>query len=45
MMNGDPSLFSISGSFLDKGFDVNVGFTDADFARSNEEQRRSTSGY
>ena len=22
MMNGDPSLFSISGSFLDKGFEL-----------------------
>ena len=45
MVDSDLSLFSVSGSYLDNGFDINVGFTDADFARSHLEQRRSTSGY
>ena len=43
----DPSLFAIvsSDENSDNGFDILTGFSDADFAKSFEEQRRSTSGY
>ena len=43
----DPSLFAVIGSNEngDNGFDVLTGFSDADFAKSFNEKRRSTSGY
>ena len=43
----DPTLFAIisSNENGDNGFDILTGFSDADFAKSFAEKRRSTSGY
>jgi hypothetical protein len=42
-----PALFSAisSDENNDNGFDVLTGFSDADYAKSFAEQRKSTSGY
>ena len=45
MLNEDNSFFSVTSSFNDGDFDPVQGFSDADFAKSFAEQRRSTTGY
>ena len=47
MADEDPTFFACVGSWeeSDCGFDILTGFSDADFAKSHAEKRRSTSGY
>ena len=46
MADEDPVLFSATSSYENDNADIPItGFSDADFAKSVEEQRKSTSGY
>jgi hypothetical protein len=47
MSSQDPALFAVASSYEanDAGYDILTGFSDADFAKSFAEKRRSTSGY
>ena len=48
MMGVDPAIFSLSSSAdgdVDGDTDICVGFSDANYAASNAEKRRSTSGW
>ena len=46
MANEDPTTFSLTSSDENYDHDIPItGFTDADYAKSFEEQRKSTSGY